>query len=190
MTNFIRSIATEDYNHSELGLIDSEDVSFSGDIAAMLSEETSLNVFLGNQVIKSRLAGSQNFSTEDWSAKNRDSFNNYGIGVTHVVIENSLDIGADYTRSRSSGEVVLIAGGSDPLFPVLRTDLDSVRIYANYHLDESMALQLAYWYEEYDVSDWGNGNISADTVSNLLSLGESFPVYSNQVIKLSLRYQF
>ena len=182
--------ATEDYNHSELGLIDSEDVSFSGDIAAMLSEETSLNVFLGNQVIKSRLAGSQNFSTEDWSAKNRDSFKNYGIGVTHVVIENSLDIGADYTRSRSSGEVVLIASGSDPLFPVLRTDLDSVRIYANYHLDESMQLQLAYWYEEYDVSDWSIENVSADTVSNLLSLGESYPDYSNHVIKLSLRYRF
>ena len=183
-------LARENYNHSELGLEDGEDISFSGDIATMLSDETSLHVFLGHQVIKSSQSSSQSFSTEDWSAQNRDTFDNYGIGVTHIFIENSLDIGADYTHSRSSGEVVLIAGGSDPLFPVLRTDLDSFRIYANYHLDESMALQLAYWYEKYDVSDWGNGNISADTVSNLLSLGESFPVYSNQVIKLSLRYQF
>ena len=182
--------AGEDYIDSELGLIDSEDVSFSGDITAMLSEETGLNFFLGNQVIKSRLAGSQNFSTEDWSAKNRDKFGHYGISITHVVIKNSLDVGADFIRSRSSGEVILKASGSDPAFPVLRSNLDSVRLYANYRVDESMNLQLAYWHEDYDVSDWGIDDVSADTVSNLLSLGETDLSYTNQVVKLSLRYQF
>jgi len=182
--------STEDYDKSVLGLIDSRNLSIGGDIATMLSEETSLILFVGHEQIKSSQAGSQTFSVADWLASNDDSFNNIGIGVTHVVIKDRLDIGADYTKSRSSGRITVSGGGSDPAFPGLRTDLDIFKIYANYHIDETLNLRMVYWHENYDSSDWALDGVSSDTVSNLLSLGELNPSYSNDVIKLSMRYQF
>ena len=180
----------EDYDKSDLGLTDSRELGYSADISTMLDEETGLNVFLGHQLIKSSQASSQSFGAADWAATNRDTFNHYGIGLTHVLIEDQLDIGVNLSRSQSNGEVTFTSGSSDPAFPDLRTDLDSVKLYGNYRLDETMVLQFAYWYEEYKVSDWALDDVSADTISNLLSLGEVAPSYSNNVIKLSMRYEF
>ena len=180
----------EDYDKSELGLVSSSDIGYSADVSTMLDEETSLNVFLGHQLIKSSQASSQSFGAADWSATNRDTFNHYGIGLTHVLIEDLLDIGANFTRSMSSGEIVFTSGSSDPDFPTLRTDLNSLKLYANYRMDETLVLQFAYWREEYDVSDWAIDEVAVDTVSNLLSLGEVASSYDNNVIKLSMRYEF
>lgn len=89
-----------------------------------------------------------------------------------------------------SGEILFTSHSSDPDFPTLRTDLDSLKLYANYRMDETLVLQFAYWREEYDVSDWAIDEVAVDTVSNLLSLGEVASSYDNKVIKLSMRYEF
>jgi len=182
--------STEDYDKSVLGLIDGRTFSIGGDMSTMLSQDTSLILFIGHEQIKSSQAGSQTFSVADWFASNDDSFNNIGIGVTHVVIKDRLDIGADYTKSHSSGSITVSGGGSDPAFPDLRTDLDIFKFYANYRIDEMLSLRVAYWHENYDSSDWSLDGVSSDTVSNLLALGELSPSYSNDVVKLSMRYQF
>lgn len=179
----------DDYDKSDLGLTSARELGYSADVSTMLDEETGLNVFLGHQFIKSSQASSQ-FGSSDWSATNRDTFNHFGIGLTHVLIEDLLNIGVNLSRASSTGEIILTSGSSDPAFPDLRTDLDSVKLYADYRMDETMVLQFAYWYEEYDVSDWAIDDVTVDTVSNLLSLGEVASSYSNNVVKLSMRYEF
>jgi len=180
----------DNYDNSVLGLTNSRDISMNGDVTVILSEKTSLNFFIGQEKIKSNQSGHQSFPSADWIASNDDTFDNMGLSVTHVLIEDKLDIGADYTHSRSSGKITVTGGAPDPVFPDLTADLNSVRLYANYHLDETLSVRAAYWHESYESSDWALDGISADTIPNLLSLGELSPAYSNDVIKLSMNYRF
>ena len=106
-----------------------------------------------------------------------------------MLIEDKLDIGADYTMTNSTGEISMISGALTE-FPNLTTDLHSIKLFANYQIEESMYLRAAYWFESYDSEDWAVENISSATISNVLSLGELTPSYDVNVIKLSMVYAF
>ena len=183
-------ISRDAYDNSILGLVNAREHSINGDVSVMISEITNLNFFIGEEKIKSTQSGRQSFPALDWSAINDDNFINIGFGVTHVLIENKLDIGADFTQSSSTGEVVVRMGSRGPVFPEIKTDLETIRVYANYRLDEVLTLRAVYWHESYESSDWMLDDIAADTVPGLLSLGESSPGYSNNVIKVALQYRF
>jgi len=176
-------VSQDDYVESTLGLTQSDSFSFNGDISAMLLEETSVHFFYGRENIKSTQLGS------GWSAKNNDIVNNLGVGFTHVLIEDKLDIGADYIMTNSTGEISVISGALTE-FPNLTTDLHTVKLFANYHLEETLTLRAAYLFESYDSEDWAVENVSPTTISNVLSLGELTPSYKVNVIKVSMAYQF
>jgi MtrB/PioB family decaheme-associated outer membrane protein len=182
--------AQDDYSGSELGLSDSIDNNVNVDVAALLSETTSINVFLARQRIRSTQTGSQNFAGADWIASTEDTFDNFGIGVTYVVIEDRLDIGADFSVARSTGVVELSSGAPASVFPDLRTDLETFKLYLNYRVDENLSWQAAYWHESYDSNDWALDGVAPDTVANLLGFGLQSPNYTNNVIKLALNYHF
>lgn len=178
--------ANDDYSRSTLGLLDAREISLNADVSAMLTEKTGVHVFLGHERIKSRQAGSQAFSIPDWRAENDDTVNTAGFGITHQLIENRLGVGADYVMSRSSGKIDV--SGSD--FPDLETDLDSVKLYADYRFRDNMTLHAAYWYESYDADDWMLDGVNPDTVANVLTFREESPSYDVNVVTLSLRYKF
>ena len=180
--------ATDDYTDSQIGLLDGSEFSIHADAAMMLGESTNLHFFVGQQKIKSYQAGSQTFSTPDWFANNNDTITTAGIGFTQSVTEQ-LDVGADFTMSRSVGEVTVTSGISS-VYPDNVTDLDSLKLYANYRIKESISLYLGYWYESYDSSNWALDGVTPDTIPNVLSLGIQSPSYDVSVVALSLRYQF
>ena len=182
--------ARDQFDKSELGLTKSSDNSANVDLTAMLSDTINVNTFIGRQRIKSSQSGSQTFAGADWSATTTDSFDNFGIGMNYILIEDQLDVGADYSRARSTGEIAVTSGSPGQAFPDLDTELETIRIYLNYRLDENLTLQAAYWHETYDSSDWAVDGVAPDTVSNLLSYGELSPDYSNNVVKLAMRYRF
>lgn len=182
--------ALDDYDDSEVGLTDSRDDSINIDFTSFLSETTVFNAYFGRQEIASSQAGSQTFGAADWFAEVNDSFDLVGIGVNHVLIEGRLNIGADLSRSRSRGKIEIDTAGPGESFPDLTTQLDSLKLYLDYRIDENLALQVAYWHEEYDSSDWGLEDVDPDTVGNLLALGEDSPSYDNDVVKLSMSLQF
>jgi predicted porin len=122
----------------------------------------------------------------NWSAKNDDTITTAGIGIKYQPIEDKLDIGADYTRSHSRGEISV--SGSE--FPDLDTERDTLKLYATYRIKEDMSLHAAYWYEHYDSDDWALDGVDPDTVGNVLSLGEASPSYNVNALGLSVRYSF
>jgi MtrB/PioB family decaheme-associated outer membrane protein len=180
--------ATDDYTDSQIGLTDGSEFSVHADAGMMLGESTNLHFFIGQQKIKSNQAGSQTFSTPDWYANNNDTITTAGIGLTQVITEQ-LDIGADFTMSRSVGEVT-VTSGIPSVYPDNVTNLDSLKLYANYQLKEDMSLYLGYWYESYDSSNWALDGVTPDTIPNVISLGIQSPSYDVSVVALSLRYQF
>ena len=180
--------ATDDYTDSLIGLKDGSELSIHADAAMMLTEKTHLHFFVAQQMLESSQAGSQTFSTPDWFADNNDTITTAGIGLTQVINEK-LDIGADFTMSRSVGEIT-VTSASPSVFPDLTTDLDSFKLYANYRFKEAMSLYLGYWYESYDSSNWALDGVTPSTIPNVLSLGIQSPSYDVNVVALSLRYQF
>jgi MtrB/PioB family decaheme-associated outer membrane protein len=182
--------ARDDYDQSELGLTKSNDTSINIDFTAMVTEETTVNAFVGHQEIESEQAGSASFAEPDWFADVNDSFNYFGIGFTHVLIEGELNIGADFSRANSRGEIDIDSAVPGAPFPDLVTELDTLRLYLDYRIDDNMTLRAAYWHEEYDSDDWALDGLDPDTVGNLLALGMESPSYNNDVVKLSMSYRF
>jgi MtrB/PioB family decaheme-associated outer membrane protein len=180
----------DDYDDSTLGLTESKEISINADASVVITEDISLHGFISHQKIKSEQAGSQTFSTPDWTGENKDKINTAGIGVTYQVIKDKLNIGADYTVSKSDGDVTVKSGAPDSEFPDLSTTLKSLKLYATYQLQESLSLRATYWYEDYDSDNWTIDGVSPDTISNVLSFGEKSPTYDVNAFTLALRYKF
>ncbi|MDT8387844.1 MAG: MtrB/PioB family decaheme-associated outer membrane protein [Thiogranum sp.] len=178
--------STDEYTDSTVGLTDARDAAVSIDAGVQLTEDTSLHAFAGFERIRSRQSGSSIFAAPDWEARNDDTVNTAGIGARHTLIEDKLDIGADYILMRATGEISV--DGSD--FPDLENDRDTIKLYANYRLKETMSLHLAYWYEDYDVQNWSVDQVNPDTLPGVLTFGEENESYDVNVVTLSVRYKF
>ena len=178
------------YSDSTIGLTSGKDFNLNGDITVILAPQTSLHLFANHQEIESKQFGSQTFSTPDWSGQNKDTIDLVGLGVKHTVIENKLDVGADYAYTRSKGEIIVSNGLSGPSFPNLSTSLNSLKLYATYRLKDNVSLQAGYWYERYDSRDWMLDGVAPSTIPNVLALGLQPPQYHVNVIRLSVRYKF
>lgn len=182
--------ATSDYTKSSIGLLNSDELSANIDSSIILSEKTSLHLFFNHQRIRSRQAGSQAFANPDWFSKNDDTINTGGIGVRQIVKKDKLEVGADYTRSHSQGEVEVATLVPATPFPDLTTKLNSLKIYVNYRLKKNLSLNAAYWYETYDADDWQLDGVTPTTIPNVLTFGETAPSYNVSVVSLSARYKF
>ncbi len=180
----------DDYSDSAIGLTSGRDLGLNADVSWIVTEQTSLHVFANRQEIKSKQSGSQTFSTPDWSGENKDTIDTIGIGVKHAAIKDKLDVGADYTVSRSHSDITLNTGASNSAFPQLTTSLDSLKLYANYRLKDNWSLLGGYWYERYDTKNWMLEGVTPGTIPNVLALGEQPPRYHVNVVRLAVRYKF
>jgi len=180
----------DEYSDSTIGLTSGNEFNFGGDITLMISEQTDLRFFANRQVIKSEQAGSQAYSTSDWRGDNEDTIDLAGIGVKHLAIKDRLEVGADYTATRSRSEISVKAPAGDSEFPDFSTSLDSLKLYASYRMKEYMSLRAAYWYEDYDSKNWMLDGVAPDTIRNVLTFGELSPRYRVHVIAVSVNYEF
>ncbi|MCW9003643.1 MAG: MtrB/PioB family decaheme-associated outer membrane protein [Gammaproteobacteria bacterium] len=181
--------AKDDYSESTLGLVDANELNFNADASAILTEESSMHVFAGQERIESSQAGSSSFSTPTWFANNDDTINSIGMGYKQQLMEDKLELGVDYVMSQSTGKIQIISAGTDN-FPDLEVDLQSLKLYADYQMKDNMSVHAAYWYESYDTKSWALDGVNPDTVWNVLGFGEMTPSYDVSVITVSLRYKF
>ena len=149
-----------------------------------------LHLFANHQEIKSEQSGSQTFSTPDWSGGNKDTIHFVGVGVKHVAIKDKLEVGADYTFTRSKGAISVNTAANEPAFPDISTSRNSLKLYANYRLKDNVSLRAGYWYERYDSDDWALDGVTPDTIPNVLTFGQLAPQYRVHVIAMSVRYSF
>jgi MtrB/PioB family decaheme-associated outer membrane protein len=182
-------VSADEYPNSTVGLLSGDDVNVNADASFSLGRNTSLLVFLNREQLSSKQAGSDTFSTADWSARNQDTVDSAGIGVKHTALKNKLNLGADYSITRTRGEITVTSGTSSS-FPDLTTRLGTVKLYADYALKKNLSLHGAYWYEHYKTVDWALDGVAPDTISNVLTLGEAAPSYHVNVVTLFLRYKF
>ncbi|MGI9304345.1 MAG: MtrB/PioB family decaheme-associated outer membrane protein [Gammaproteobacteria bacterium] len=182
--------ADSDYDKSVIGLLSSDELSLNLDTSMQLSKKTNVYVFLNHERSSSDQAGSQAFSTPDWTASEDSTSNGAGIGFRHALVKNKVDIGADYAYVRSRGEITVGTGAPDPPFPDLKTRWNSLKVYIDYRLKEYLSLKGAAWYEDYDTDDWQLDSVQSGTIPNVLTLGETSPSYDLYAFGLSVRYRF
>lgn len=178
--------ARDDYTDSAIGLTDSREVTLSLDAAAALSDRTSAHAFAHRQTIVAHQAGSGAFSAPDWTARNDDTVHTLGVGLKHALIEERLDVGADYAVSLSRGEVTV----ADAAFPDRRAHLRSLKLHGSYQIKEQWSLHAAYWYERFHSDDWALDGVTPTTIPSVLTLGETSPDYDVSFVSVSVRYRF
>ena len=178
------------YSDSAIGLISGRDLGFNADVSWIATEQTSLHLYANRQEIKSMQRGSQTFSIPDWTGENKDTIDTLGIGVKHAAIKDKLDIGADYTMSRSKSNITVDTGAANSGFPQLSASLDSLRLYANYRLKANVSLLGSFWYEDYDSRNWMLEGVAPGTIPNVLTFGEQTPRYRVNVVRVAVRYRF
>jgi predicted porin len=147
-----------------------------------------------HELIKSSQGGNQGSdpTIQDWSARNRDTTDTIGLGIKYRANEK-LDLGADYSTSRSTGEISISDANfawADQAFPDLTTKLDSIKIYGTYKLKPAVALRATYWYERYDSKDWTIDGVTPFLMPNVITLGQLSPTYHVNAVTLSVRYSF
>jgi MtrB/PioB family decaheme-associated outer membrane protein len=185
------SRAKDDYSNSAVGMTLGKRQTLGANVAAQLGEASSAQVYYSVETIRSEQSGAQSFTNPpDWAAENVDKITTAGIGVKHALVANRLDIGADYTRSHSIGDVTVFTGAGGPGFPSNSVDLEVFKLYANYKLSASLSVQANFWRERYGSIDWALGGVGPSTIPNVLTLGETAPNYRVSVGSLALRYRF
>ncbi len=200
---FSANYTDDDYDASEFGLTRSTIENYTLDASYMASENTSLYAFATVEDHETDQDGrafrggnlklpQASDPTRDWTVRHRDDMNSLGVGFTHALIEDRLDIGADYVYAKSDGKIDVTTGSSlesEPL-PDLRTNLHALSLYGGYKLKTDVFLKVRYHYEQYDSDDWALDDVESDTLANVLTLGDTSPDYDVHVVTLSLEYRF
>lgn len=182
--------AKDNYKHSEVGLTESKDITYSADATAILSQKTNLYVYLNHEEINSTQVGSSTATSPDWTGKNEDTVNTFGLGVKHTFIEKKLNAGVDYNVTKSRGKVLVVTGAVGPGFPDNTVDRQTLKLYATYQMRDNLSLKGTFIYERFDSTNWSIDGVAPDTIPNVLSLGAVPPTYNVHVIMMSLRYMF
>lgn len=187
---FTADYANDDYNESLIGLTKARSVSLGVDASTTIAERTQVTAYAQTEEIRSDQAGSSAVLYPDWWARSKDRFAIVGVGVKHTIAADKFVVGADVAvaRSRAGLNVQTLAG--EPAFPTAKTSTDTVKLYANYKLNDKLWINGSYWYERYTSSDWRYDGIRPSTVPDLLTLGLQSPRYKVDVVTVTLRYAF
>jgi MtrB/PioB family decaheme-associated outer membrane protein len=187
---FTLDYANDDYDETQIGLTKADSVNLAADITWAVSENTRVYAFAQGERASSRQAGSQTFGAPDWTGKVDDDFGVLGLGIKHAAIPDKLNIGADLWMSRARSDVSVQTAAAEPPYPTARVSRDVLKVYANYKLDEKTWIDGSWWYESYNADDWRLDGIQPATVYNLLTYGYQAPRYHQNVLRVSVRYQF
>lgn len=184
--------ADDDYDDTRVGLTDAKQKTLTLDASYLVSEELSTYAYLGRDVYKSRQAGSQVPNTPDWFIQNDDIVDSLGAGLRWQK-DRRLEVGVDYTLSSSTGETRMQSDNAQPplsQFPDIKSNLHSLRLYADYRLKKNTTLKLTYQYEKLDADEWAIDGVNVDTIPEVLLLGEENPSYEQHVVGLALAVAF
>jgi MtrB/PioB family decaheme-associated outer membrane protein len=184
------SYAEDSYKTSAIGLQSAKSGNLALDVSYAFSERTQFQAYVQAEEIRSRQAGSESFAAPDWLARNKDRFQIVGFSVKHAAIADKLDIGGEFSASRTHADIVLDTVGGVPQFPNNTAATDRVKVYGTYKIDAAVSITASYVYEKSNTRDWQLDGVLPATVGNLLAAGQVAPSYRVDWLRLALRYRF
>jgi hypothetical protein len=144
---------------------------------------------IGQEEVEALQSGSELSASADWSAKNTDTFNHYGIGARWQPADGKFDFRFDYNRGDGETKINIDSqsGGASAL-PDLQSTLDSVRIEGGYRFTERLYGTLDLRMERFELSNWAL--VGPDTLPTILTLGAQPYDYDLWAIGVGIRYGF
>ena len=180
--------ALDDYQHSEIGLENSDDFSYDVSANYLITSDLSANIFYGSQFIESNQNGSSQFSAPNWSSLINDEIQYIGTGLAYNnLLENRLKLGLDYSYSNSSSETEVTQGVTGN-YGNYYAKSHNINVFGQYLATEKMTLRADYKYERYQDNDPANAS-SSDEIWNVLSFGNLNHNYNAHLIMFSVQYQ-
>ncbi|MFC3187554.1 MtrB/PioB family decaheme-associated outer membrane protein, partial [Shewanella intestini] len=187
--DFTTRYAKDDYNHTQIGLTESEDYGYDMNVNLAMSKHVNGYVFGGQQWINSNQAGSQHYSAPDWHADIEDEFINLGAGVSYSgLLQDQLTLGLDYLFSNSISDTYTNGlGNNNTAFGDYYSYTHSASAYANYDLSQDMAVKLTYRYERYFDTD--AAQVGVNDIPGMITLGDINHDYNAHQVMLSFTYK-
>lgn len=182
--------ATKDhYRDSQIGLTAAEQNSYAMDISIVPVRDINIYFFAAHDEIDSDMAGSRDFTSANWFARQLDTVHTGGAGIEFANLFEHVDMGIDYTHARTRGEISLLPEPQVP-FPDLRTRLNSARLYVKYAFKKQLLLRFDIYKERYNTGDWAVDGVAVDTIPTVLTMGQISPDYNVTVFGTALEYRF
>lgn len=182
--------ADDTYPDTAIGLTSARHFGIALDLAASIGEQTQITAYVQADRVRSRMAGSSQFSQADWNATDKDHTEVFGATVKHAAIPGKLDIGADLSFVRSRNDTLVQATISDPAFPSVTSARDTAKLFASYKWSEQIWLDGSLWHERYRAEDWRLAGIGPATLPDLLAFGWQPPHYDIVAARVAVRYRF
>ena len=193
----------DDYDSSEVGLVDSKNLSATVDAVYAPSQDWSLYAFQTYEQLNANQAGhsfagganqipQSSDPRREWFVHHGDRIDTTGFGYKRLFGSGRGEFGIDYLRSKTSSELDFEVGSlltTRPL-PDNETRLESINVHATWKLQDRWSLRAGYWFEHYDSSDWALDGIEPNQLANVILLGEDSPSYRVHVVTFSMIYRF
>ena len=179
----------DDYKASVIGLTESEVRSLNLDINYALNKHTNFYGFITGDRIESEMSGADVVDATPWNAFTKDKILTWGLGVSGQ-INDKITYGLDYVASDSNGDILTDSGTGEAPFPVLKTNLKNLRVYMQYQFNKRWGLGLDAYREDYDTSDWTVDGVGPFDINGVLTMGDTSPDYSVNVVRLMATLNF
>lgn len=179
--------AQDDYSHSALGLQDSSENNTALDLHYALSRALALNTNYAVTNIASRQSGNQSSAQPNWRMDNDERMTAAGLGVHYDIIADKLNLAFEYGYAAARGDITVSTGTP---FPALTNERHTYKVSSDYQLNQQATVQVSYQYEKYKAKNWGDDGSVANTLPNVLTLGEVSPYYDVGLLAIAVRYAF
>jgi hypothetical protein len=198
----------DDYDEALIGLVEAESPSFTLDATYHPNKDVNTYVYYTREQAKSKQKGSATtagtVTTNAWLGDFDDTMDTFGLGGKWARLVGNWDLGLDFTFNKSKGKIDILDVGtsSTSSYPDLKTELASVKLWAQYHQGKNLVYRISYWYEDYDADNWAVDELGATSLinqpppapapgtTNYLLTGEDTLDYVAHVIGISVVYQF
>lgn len=178
----------DDYLRSELGLTSAQRDLFGIDVSFVPTDRITSFAFYAYEQRKGEQTGMHHLSP--WQAKREDQFLSLGLGMEYVWQPEKLSLGAEWVFMETAGRNYVYEAQSIEAYPILKSHLQQMSLYGNYHLRKNIDLRLRYMFEQYRESDWGIYEGGMRGVGDLILLDQSNPNYAAHLVAATLLYRF
>ena len=173
--------AYDDYSDSDVGLQDSRQSTVSFELQYRMNKALNMNVDYNITNIDSTQSGIS------WDADNEDRIDIAHVGLNYSLPKYKMLIGADASYANAIGDITVSTGSG---FPSLESTRKTFTLFADYTLDDRSVVHASFAYEDYEEKDWSTNGVVPNTLSSVLTLGETSPSYSIGMFAISYETRF
>ena len=202
----------DDFDKSELGLLDSEwqrlhlSTSYAATRSLSATLYAGLDRYSSGQAGRAFRGGQEKDAfdiypplpqasdpSRNWDLDTRDRSVTVGAGLNWQPAED-LELVLDYSYVETNSEQDLRSYGADDLdpqdLPEVETRLHHLETRGSWHVREYLSLTLQYQYYRYSSDDWARRDLQPDTLGKVLSFGERNPNEKIHYMGLSVVYRW